>query len=322
MRLPTSRLPVNVLAVDGGGTKTALAVVDQQGQVLYRAAGGGINPFDQSDWQEDLQAMLNSVTEPYGAAALALPGYGEAAAITAQQHQVAADLGVPHQVLNDVDAAHLGAFAGGPGLLILAGTGSMVWGRDSAGTTLRVGGWGDLLGDEGSAYWTGLRALNSLTRVLDGRRARTGLHDCLLAALQQTGTVSPDNVLPSDSVLSWLVALKHPRSQIAALAQHLDTWAEAGDRDATQLLEEAAAELALLARTAQARLPGLGAAWSVAGSFTRSQTVQRVLRRELGADAFHPATLPPLGGAALAAARVAGWPITPEWTARLSADLQ
>ena len=310
---------MNVLAVDGGGTKTALAVVDQGGQVLYRAAGGGINPFDQSGWKEDLQALLGRVSAPYGAAALALPGYGEAAAVTAQQHEVAAGLGVPHQVLNDVDAAQLGAFAGGPGLLILAGPGSMVWGRDAAGCTLRVGGWGDLLGDEGSAYWTGLRALNGLTRALDGRRPRTPLHDRLLRVVGQTET---DESSSDDTVLSWLVGLKHPRSQIAGLARQIDRWAEAGNPDATHLLEEAAAELALLARTAQARLPELGVAWSVAGSFTRSATVQRVLRRELGADNFRPATLPPLGGAALAAARVAGWNVTPDWIARLSTDLQ
>ena len=102
----------NILAVDGGGTKTALAVVSPRGDVLARAAGGGINPFDQPRWAEILRDLIGQLSAPYGAAGLALPGYGEAAAVTAEQDAFAAGLGVPTQVLNDVDAAQQGAFAG------------------------------------------------------------------------------------------------------------------------------------------------------------------------------------------------------------------
>ncbi|WP_342028456.1 BadF/BadG/BcrA/BcrD ATPase family protein, partial [Rhizobium ecuadorense] len=62
---------------------------------------------------------------------------------------------VHRRVLNDVDAAHLGAFAAKPGILILSGTGSMAWARNSKGQSARTGGWGDLIGDEGSSHWIG-----------------------------------------------------------------------------------------------------------------------------------------------------------------------
>ena len=305
----------NILAVDGGGTKTALAVVSPRGDVLARAAGGGINPFDQPRWAEILRDLIGQLSAPYGAAGLALPGYGEAAAVTAEQDAFAAGLGVPTQVLNDVDAAQQGAFAGGAGLMILAGTGSMAWGRGAGGETLRVGGWGDLLGDEGSAYWTGLQALNALTRALDGRSPRTPLHERLLSVL--AGMDPP----PEDAVLAWLVSLQHPRSQIAALSQRLDEWAEAGDPEAAELLRRAGQELALLGHTARRRLPSLGAAWSVAGSFTRSATVMNTLRAELGAEYFQAPALPPLGGSALAGARAVGLSPSPDWAARLGQQL-
>lgn len=308
-----------VLAVDGGGTKTALAVIDRRGQVLERVTGGGVNPFDQPRWDALLSELLTRLTEPYGAAALALPGYGEAQAVTERQDAFARRLGVPVAVLNDVDAAQVGAFAGGPGLLILAGTGSMVWGRDGAGQVVRAGGWGELLGDEGSAYWTGRQALSALTHVLDGRAPRAALHDRLLAALREE---VPDAPSEGDLLLSWLVARRHARSEIAALARRLDGWADAGDPDAVACLTRAAEELARQARAARQRLPTLGEAWSVAGSFTRSWTVRHVLKRELGAEHFRQATLPPLGGAALVAARAAGWPLTPAWVERLTAELR
>ena len=152
------------------------------------------------------------------------------------------------------------------------------------------------------------------------RAERIGaLHDRLLSALRET---LPDAPSEGDLLLSWLVSRQHARSEIAALARRLDGWADAGDMSAVACLTQAAEELAAQARAARNRLPDLGSAWSVAGSFTRSWTVRHVLKRELGAEHFRQATLPPLGGAALVAARTAGWPVTPAWVERLTAELQ
>ena len=313
-----------VLALEGGGTKTDVALIDAGGRVLYRAQGTGCNPFDQPRWQEKLHELLTPVQGRYVAAALGLPGYGEAPHFTQQQQAFAASLGVPVVVMNDVEAAHCGAFLGGGGVLVLAGTGSMVWAADGKGRAVRVGGWGDLLGDEGAAYWVGLRALNSLTRALDGRLERTALHDRLLNE-RILREIAPNNQVQApeagQAVLSWVAGLAHPRSGIASLARLVDEAAQVGDPHARHLLTEAANELATLAHTARRRLPDAGSRWSLAGSFTRSQTVRAALTAQLGAANFHAPTLPPLGGVAWLAARQAGWNVSPEWVAALQGQL-
>ena len=91
-------------------------------------------------------------------------------------------------VVNDVRVAFDGAFACGPGALILSGTGSMAWaslGRPNS-PHVRVGGWGDLFGDEGSGYWIGREALTLVSRHLDGRASVPAFAEGLLAAIGVT----------------------------------------------------------------------------------------------------------------------------------------
>lgn len=309
-----------ILAVDGGGTKTDAALIDERGQVVFHARGEGVNPFDRPDWSAVLEALLARVPRPYDVAGLGLPGYGEAPEVTARQDEAARALAVPVTVVNDVEAAQVGAFAGGAGTLILAGTGSMVWAADGTGGHTRVGGWGDVFGDEGSAHWIGLRALNRLTRALDGRLTFGGLEQAVLEAVR--GELSGSSALtPSAAVLTWLGRLTHPRSDIAALARVVDAAAEQGELDARQLLAHAAGELAQAARAAQRRLPAAGPAWSVAGGVTGSRVVRDHLTGELGAAHFRDVLLPPLGGAALLGARRAGWAVPPAWVQTLATEL-
>ncbi len=312
-----------ILAVDGGGSKTALALIDASGQVVRRVHGAGSGPFDQPRWREVLTDLLGEIgvdldAPPVQLAAcgLALSGYGEAQATTQAQLAFAARL--PRAVVcNDVEAAAQGAFLGRAGVLILAGTGSMVWALDGVGRSARAGGWGHGFGDEGSAYWVGHAALNSLSRAIDGRQPWTPLHRALSAAL---------NLRPSclqQDLLGWFAALPHPRSGVAALARDIDRLADAGDHDATDLMRRAADELALAAATAWKQLgptPLMG--WSLGGSLTGSRTVQGRLRDTLGAAAFTSPALPPLGGAAWLAARHAGWNADRQWCQTLAHSLR
>lgn len=309
-----------VLALDGGGSKTDLALVAQDGGVLWRGRGAGVNPFDQPRWADLLRGLLAQVPQPYRAVGLGLPGYGEAPELTALQDVFGRSLGVPLALVNDVEAAHLGAFAGGAGSLILAGTGSMVWAADAAGGRIRVGGWGDSLGDEGSAHWLGREALNRLTRALDGRLEAGGLDRALLDALRAQRPNLAAHSSPA-LVLGWLAGLAHPRSGIAALARVVDEAADTGEPQACALLAQAAEELALAARAAQRQLPTAGPRWSMAGGVAHSRTLRAHLLDALGPQHFQEAALPPLGGAALLAARLAGWPSTPAWLAALSHHL-
>ena len=152
-----------VLAVDGGGTKTELALADRRGEVVFRAHGAGSNAMDNEGWREQLDTLFASASEllPFTAhAILGLPGFGEIRQIDALMRSAATELFPgPHHVMNDVELALDGAFLGRPGILVLAGTGSMAMARDDQGHVVRVGGWGHFFGDEGSAFWIGRQAL-------------------------------------------------------------------------------------------------------------------------------------------------------------------
>ena len=118
-----------ILGIDGGGSKVLVALADRRGRILRTSRGGGVNPMDNPNWQQELRAASRcpfAMKRDLPAVAAALPAYGEVERISrpaARGDRRACSGNVHRRVLNDVDAAHLGAFAGGPGILILSGTG-------------------------------------------------------------------------------------------------------------------------------------------------------------------------------------------------------
>jgi len=187
-----------ILGIDGGGSKVLVALADRAGKVLRMSRSGGVNPMDNPNWRHELDLSLRPFLEEQRltAVAAALPAYGEVARLSEQQREAIASAfpKARQRVFNDVDAAHLGAFAGRPGILILSGTGSMAWGRNSAGVSSRVGGWGDVIGDEGSSYWIGKAALGLVSQSFDGRAAPTMLAKAMFEHLQLDGS-DPVNAL-------------------------------------------------------------------------------------------------------------------------------
>lgn len=297
-----------VLGLDGGGSKTELAAVDARGNVVAFERCIGLDPVADPDWEGTLRALLGRcerVLPALRGCALALPAYGESERLSAlQAAAVARALPAPHSLLNDVHAAQIGAFAGGPGTLLLAGTGSMVWSVGRDGRSSRVGGWGEAFGDEGSAFWVGREALGLASRALDGRADAGGFARDLLGRIG----VEPDGLL------NWCWSLPNRRAGIAALAALVDAMAEDGDERARGLLHGAADHLVEHARAARAGLP-----WSYAGGLFNSGTVSLRTTAQLGPP--RAPALPPVGGAALQAARAAGWRTGADWTARLAAGL-
>ncbi len=304
-----------VLGLDGGGSKTALAYASAAGEVVGPYHTTGVNPFDQPAWAADLTAFLRAhpAPGPLAHATLGLPGYGESPEVSARQEQLSRDLiRAPLSILNDVQAAFEGAFPDGPGVLLLAGTGSMAWARDGA-RQVRVGGWGDGFGDEGSAHHIGRCALGVASQALDGRHpdrdfARALLEPLLGAPPDQTG------------VLAWYFAQRHARSAVASLARRVDALAASGQPTAVLLLQDAAAHLARHVHAARARLGAPQLPWRGAGSVLNSRTVLAALTDQLGAAPL-PAPLPPLGGALLHAARQADLQPDAAWTRRVNAVL-
>lgn len=308
----------HVLGIDGGGSTTRVMIADRSGTITHTAFGEGTNPLDNPRWRQTLGTLLSpfASSPPLGAVAAALPAYGEVAELSAaQDHIVAGVFGdVPRLLLNDVDAAQIGAFANGPGILLLSGTGSMAWARDSAGRSYRVGGWGDLIGDEGSAYWIGRRILSLATQSIDGRTPPSALAKTLFQHLQL------DIGDPANSLEGWVVHLTHPRSEIGALAPLATQLAQAGDAAAIGLIEQAAEELAkhvaAISRFVAAETP-----WSFGGGSFSSPVLLDAVAVRVGRPPVSP-HLPPIGGALLAAAKLADWTVDSSWIARLGATLQ
>lgn len=304
--------------IDGGGSKTLVAVADASGQVLELRRGTATSPLERQNWPELLATQVHDAARRPGlkAAVAALPAYGEVAEISAAQERVIAELfaHAPTRVLNDVDAAHLGGFGGGPGILILAGTGSMAWARDAAGVSHRTGGWGEIIGDEGSGYWIGRKVLGAISKALDGRGPETGM----VAAVFRLAGLDPANGV--GQIEGWLAHLDEPRTQIAALARVALQFAEDGDMPARAIVESAADELAWHVRTLERRLAAPAMAWSYAGGLFQAPVLRDAVTERIGRPPRLP-LLPPVGGALLAAAQHAGLPGTEEFVARLAASL-
>lgn len=306
-----------VLGVDGGGTKTIAATAAADGSLTWHEYGPGLDPSSGDGWRDGIARLAAAVPGSSGtlaAAAFGLPLHGEAAAFTtAQVAAVTSCFAGPAIVENDVRIAFDGAFAGGPGALVLSGTGSMAW-ASLAGPEdphVRVGGWGELFGDEGSAHWIGRESLALLSRHLDGRAAVAPFAHGLLAVI---GIAAAD--LPA-----WWLGLPNRRQSVAALARPVAAMADADDPDALRILDRAAGELAEQLVAAWWRCSG-GAlpAWSFAGSVFNSAVLRRRMEGRVGL-APQPPRLPPVGGALLRAARLAGWPIDTAWIDRLAHNL-
>jgi len=163
------------------------------------------------------------------------------------------------------------------------GTGSMALGRTKAGAFIRVGGFGHILGDEGSAYWLGQQALLRLARESDGRNERTAFGE----ALSQRLGIN----LSLEGIMDWFHAGQHMRSHIATISAILDDMAEMGDLVAKTLLIDGAQELYEAYQAVHRRLEGQEEArnWTMAGSTFHSKTLARAVRNLIGYDSVQPA---------------------------------
>jgi N-acetylglucosamine kinase-like BadF-type ATPase len=244
-----------LLGVDGGGSKTRAVLADQDGVILAGAEGGPSNyhalglPVALKNLEETIQAVLPSGQAPQ-AFVMGLAGFYSEAYTAFNQWAAERYPQTAVQVVND-GALVLAASSGtGPGLAVISGTGSIVLGQDGAGNLVRVGGWGYLMGDEGSAYWIGRQALQAVMAAFDGRGPRTLLSESLLVYFD---TPSPDLLV--NAVYRPAVG----RPEIARLATLVDQAAQHGDAVSLAILERAGLELAQAAQAAAGSLKPAGA---------------------------------------------------------------
>ncbi|POF63940.1 N-acetylglucosamine kinase [Novacetimonas maltaceti] len=309
-----------ILAVDGGGTRTRAVVVAPDGRVLERRHAGGSNPYDKADWAQTLTDLLHDVSPvPLRAATIGLAGYSALRPSSRIQDEVIRDALGPDVgivMCSDVEIACIGAFADGPGILALAGTGSVIWAEDRRHPPLRIGGWGFMLGDQGSGYWIGCEALGKVVHYLDTRHPDgAAFANLILRALG----LPVDPELAGEALLEWQRVQDHPRSAIAALAHEVNRLADEGCVDAVEILERAAGFLAAQVQTARARL-GQPLPWSHSGSVFLSRTVIGTVTRLVGEAPCAP-RFSAIGGGAMRAARLAGWKVDAAWLERLRTGL-
>ncbi|MGW8266148.1 MAG: N-acetylglucosamine kinase [Longimicrobiales bacterium] len=242
-----------VVGVDGGGTGCRALIVALEGREVAKTEGPPAL-VDPADPTVAADAIANTVRRAAEEADAALPllalwaglagagraGEREAVEITLRSRGLARIVGVG----TDVEGAHRDAFGGGPGVLLVVGTGSMVWGRDPEGREFRVGGWGGMLGDEGSGYWVGLRGLRVVARAADGRGPETTLTETFLRSLHLP---EPQALIP------WVASAT--KGEIGALAPAVLKAGLAGDPGASEVLNEALEELLAHLEVARSRWP-------------------------------------------------------------------
>jgi N-acetylglucosamine kinase-like BadF-type ATPase len=212
-------------------------------------------------------------------------------------------------VEGDMVIAHAGALAGGPGVLALAGTGSAVLAIDACDGREKIGGWGPIYGDQGSAFRIAQMGLAAAARAFDGTGERTMLIDALNTALGLT-----DFRESSSRVYGSGMSYR----EIAALSPIVAETATRGDDVARRILERAGQDLAFDVATAAARLEmRVGISVSYAGAvLTGCDSVraafEAAVRARMPIAHVAPPRLPPIGGAYLLARRRSGCPVPAE----------
>jgi N-acetylglucosamine kinase-like BadF-type ATPase len=191
---------------------------------------------------------------------------------------------------SDFEIALVGANGGRHGVLILAGTGSVAFGINAEGEAAQVGGWGYLLGDEGSGYLIGLKALQAVVRAADGRESPTALTEAMLQTLGMTS---------AQELIQWVYTPGRTRevAQLAPLV--LDA---SDDPAALAIITEAVAELTLMAHTVVRRLKIESPAYAFAGGLlTEVNVVSNGVCAALSLPGIPQPKYPPVIGAALLA---------------------
>ena len=230
-----------LLGVDAGGSATRAVLVSGE-QLVARFDDGPLNLLLHEDAFERLVLLVKESGAT--AAAFGLAGLRGAAEGRKLEQRLAAATGADIAVADDTEVALLGAFDGGPGIVVIAGTGSNAFGRDASGRAARVGGYGFLLGDEGGAYWIASRALRAALHSYDG----TGLKSELLES-----TITASYGLDFEAIVRLVHTNAADRQLVARIAKVV---MELDDPLMNAILDEGARSLATMALALRETLGG------------------------------------------------------------------
>jgi N-acetylglucosamine kinase-like BadF-type ATPase len=273
---------LHVLGLDAGGTKTVCLLADEHGTVVAEARRGGANL--QASGELEVEKVLHGVMEdaigdrPIAPAAICLGIAGvdrpnDSAIIRAIMKRIGYQSRV--LVVNDALVALEAGAPGQAGVVVISGTGSISYGRNAAGEAARSGGWGYVLGDEGSGYWIGRAALRAVLRESDRRGPRTALSPLLLRHF---------GVTQAQGLIHEVYNANLKPAAIGALAQCVQSAFSEGDGVAAGILRSAANELEAGALSVARRLDLIGQPFVfilAGGIFRAVPWVQEELDRRL-----------------------------------------
>ena len=309
------------LGIDGGGTQTRAVLVNERGEVLGRGVAGPSNyhsvgldgAFDNiliAERAARAQAGL-APDQALDAVCLGLAGCGTEEDRAKLLPVAKSRLNVAPQwirIESDLRAAHAGAFEGGPGIVLIAGTGSACFGADAKGRVERAGGWGPMFDDFGSGFDMGRRAITHALFVADGRTPPTQLASEVTQALG--GNLR---------AIAQLTAKGEDRNRIAGLAPLVFAAAERGESFAMAIVHAGIEELGRMVGAVVSRLDFSGSEIEVVvlGGLNNAgraffQRLYDAIRRQVPRASIVSDMLPAVMGAALLALRLRGVKITNE----------
>ncbi len=247
-----SRNAAYVIGVDGGGTKTIAQIAGLQGSVLAETQGGPSN-FQIVGVEEAARNILDLIetcchtvgcnVSEIGSVVAGLAGAGRGAdqkKICDGIQNAAQNRGMYLQevrIESDARIALEGAFHGGPGIVLIGGTGSIAFSKDAKGKIHRVGGWGRLIGDEGSGYYIGQEGIRAIAKMIDGRGKKTSLAALLASRL---GLRSQEDIIQ---------AVYSENLELSTIAPLVIEAANRKDAIALRIIADAAIELLETIRT-------------------------------------------------------------------------
>lgn len=285
-----------VLAVDLGKTSCRLRLTRGEAVLVERSGHGAPGLAERDGAASSRRAILDVLeqVDPEARNAVTHVGVGAAgaeAAKTAAQDlatELRRVLTAPVAVLTDALAAHAGAFSGGPGSVLIAGTGAVLFAVEDSGRLRRVDGWGPWLGDEGGGCWIGQHGLQAVLRARDGRGPRTALE---ADANRLAGSI--------DALPNWVSAAGTPARQLGSFAPVVLARATEGDPVAVRVVDEA---VRLLVDVSVAAVGERGSVCAI-GGIVQDPYLSTRLTRALSESGI--VRVPPLGDSLDGAALVA-----------------
>jgi N-acetylglucosamine kinase-like BadF-type ATPase len=299
------------LGIDGGQSSTTALIADDTGRILGFGRSGPCNHMSEAEAAEKFtnvirgclqdaceQAGLDTRTVSFASACFGFSGGPEDKETYSRQLIRSARYKLTH----DAEVALAGATAGQPGIIVIAGTGSMAFGKNEHGITARAGGWGYIFGDEGGAFDIVRRALRASLQFEEGWGPRTSVRELLLGATDAAS---------ADSLMRRFYTPEFPRSKVASLAGLTTEAAESGDQVALDILMTSAHKLAWFVQGVHRNLfpNGVSVSVSYTGGVFRSVPLRAEFSkqvREMTGCRVQAPLFGPAAGAVLEALRLDG----------------